>query len=56
MDTNQIMEVRFDLYCRRCKYRSLDEKKDPCNECLEKAYRANSKKPINFEKGVKSNG
>ena len=53
---NQLKEVRFDMYCRRCKNKTLDETKDPCNECLEVAYRVQTAEPIYFEKGTKKNG
>ena len=52
---NQLMEVRFDLYCRKCKYKQANEYKDPCNECLESPLRANSRCPLYFEKGAAKN-
>lgn len=42
-------EVRFDLYCEKCKHWSTDEKNEPCSECLDQAFNDASEKPINFE-------
>lgn len=42
-------EVRFDKYCASCKYKNLDEKCDPCNECLESGMNIGSSKPVNWE-------
>ena len=55
MDTG-IKEVRFDKYCRKCRYRKVDETKEPCNECLSEGGRLYSHKPSKFEKGVATNG
>lgn len=43
-------EVLFDKYCSTCKYCDLDEKFDPCNECLESPMILNSEKPTMWEK------
>ena len=51
-----LKEVRFDLFCKKCKYKNRDEKYDPCNECLEFAYRQQTAEPIYFEKGTVKNG
>lgn len=40
--------VRFDLYCKDCKYRKLNENEEPCNECLTHAVNLHSRKPVNF--------
>lgn len=42
-------EVRFDLYCRFCKYYNREERMDPCNECLESGMNQNSSKPVFFK-------
>lgn len=42
-------EVRFDRYCKLCKHKDLDEKMDPCNECLEVPAREGSVKPEHYE-------
>lgn len=45
------LEVFFDEYCPKCKYRDLDERLDPCNECLEFGSCSNSHEPFNYEEG-----
>lgn len=42
-------EVRFDLYCPRCKHYEKSESEDPCWDCLEQGWNENSHKPINWE-------
>ena len=42
-------EVRFDIYCEKCKHKDLKENKSPCNECLEQGMNDNSEKPVNYE-------
>lgn len=27
--------VDFEKYCKKCKFKDLEETKDPCNECLD---------------------
>ncbi len=46
---NKTKEVRFDLYCKTCKYHDLDESKDPCNDCLNEPSNENSHKPVFWE-------
>ena len=45
-------EVRFDIWCKRCKYWSNDEFdpdfKNPCYDCLENPATDNSHKPVRF--------
>ena len=48
MNTNR-KEVRFDIWCAKCKYKDLDEKHDPCNECLDEGGREETTKPLYFE-------
>lgn len=43
-------EVRFDIWCAKCKYKDLDEKYDPCNDCLDEGGREGTIKPLYFEK------
>lgn len=43
------MEVWFHVYCAACKYRNLEEKMDPCNDCLAHPMNRNSRRPIRFE-------
>ena len=42
-------EVRFDIYCSKCKYKVLDEKQDPCNECLAMPMNEDTQKPVFFK-------
>ena len=42
-------EVRFDLYCKTCRYYELAESEDPCYECLENPVNCYSHKPVNWE-------
>lgn len=42
-------EVRFDIYCKTCKYRFESEVKDPCNECLSFPVKPYSSIPINWK-------
>ena len=54
MDVENYKEVDFKNYCSKCKYKNLEETKDPCNECLTEGARLNTRKPLRFkEKGVK---
>lgn len=42
-------EVRFDIYCQKCKNANTPETEDPCNDCLAQGWNAESKKPILFK-------
>lgn len=42
-------EVRFDLYCEKCKHGNVAETEEPCNECLTYPFGLGSVKPFNFE-------
>ena len=39
-------EVDFKTYCKTCEYKDLEEKFDPCNDCLAEPMNANSDKPV----------
>jgi len=39
-------EVRFDIYCKTCKYYNKEEHEDPCWDCLNEGWNENSNKPI----------
>lgn len=47
-------EVRFDIFCKRCKHQYEAEGDDPCNDCLSRPYRLGTKKPIRYEEGDRS--
>ena len=49
MEDEYHKEVKFDKYCKACKYEKLSEVKDPCNECLEYGMREGTEKPLYFE-------
>lgn len=46
---NEYKEVRFDLYCSKCKHEKLPEIDEPCYECLKNPVNLHSRKPVNFE-------
>lgn len=41
-------EVKFDAYCKNCKYCEVPEIEEPCNECLEQSVNLHTYKPNNF--------
>lgn len=43
-------EVYFNVYCKTCKHKNVDQAKDPCHECLASPSNTNSHKPVNWEK------
>lgn len=45
---NDMKETRFDIYCPKCKYESLQESDDPCFACLTDNYNIDSHKPTYF--------
>lgn len=42
--------VEFDKYCETCEHKDVEEKCDPCHECLENPVNVGSEKPINYKK------
>ena len=42
-------EVRFDIWCAKCKHKDVPEEKDPCNECLDEGYNIESERPVRYE-------
>lgn len=42
-------EVRYDIYCEKCKYFKLEDWEDPCNDCLNQPWNVYSRKPIYFK-------
>lgn len=53
---HEYKEVYFHEYCEKCKYKDVDDVKDPCNECLDEPSNLYSHKPVKYEsiKGVKN--
>lgn len=45
---NDYKEVRFDLYCKKCKNMDLGENEEPCNSCLTEYTNYNSIKPVHY--------
>ena len=45
----QMIEVRFDLWCSKCAYKDNKETEAPCDHCLEEAFNEDSSKPVNYE-------
>ena len=41
-------EVRFDIYCEKCKHCEVKAYESPCNECLELGMNEGSEKPVNY--------
>ena len=41
--------VRFDKWCKKCKYSDQSATKDPCNDCLAVGGREGTEKPINYK-------
>lgn len=46
---NWMREVRYDLYCPKCKNFKVLETDEPCNECLTECAREGTAKPVKFE-------
>lgn len=42
-------EVRFDIYCKKCKNYEKKETEDPCWECLNNGWNENTHEPVMFE-------
>ena len=42
-------EVRYDIYCEKCKYFKQEDWEDPCNDCLNQPWNVDSRKPIYFK-------
>lgn len=46
---DNIKEVRYDIYCKKCKHYKQEDWKEPCHDCLNQPWNVNSKKPIYFK-------
>ena len=42
-------EVRFDIYCPKCKNENTSEEEDPCRDCLNHPVNTQSEKPTRWE-------
>ena len=45
--------IEFDQFCGSCKHKDLDEKLDPCCECLDNPALVDTEIPLNYEKEEK---
>lgn len=50
MDVGETKIVEFNEYCKTCKYRDLDERDDPCFDCLDEPVNTYSHKPTKWVK------
>ena len=41
--------VEFNEYCKKCEYRDLSERDDPCFDCLDEPVNVYTHRPINFK-------
>ena len=41
-------EVRYDKFCRKCKYWGYDDYESVCDECLDIPINLYSERPINY--------
>lgn len=46
---NNLKEVRFDKYCKTCKYEYYPEDRHPCYICLNRPVNVYSHKPIKWK-------
>lgn len=46
---NDMKEVRYDEYCKKCMYEDLDESQDPCDDCLNEPSNTDSHKPVCYK-------
>lgn len=49
MGDSELKEVRFDIYCKKCKHERKKDYEDPCNDCLEVGMREGTEKPEKWE-------
>ena len=50
---NSTKEVRFDIYCEKCKHYEKRENEDPCFQCLDQGWNIDSHKPIMYDEAPK---
>lgn len=49
MQTNDMKEVWFDVYCQVCKYKTKPEDDKTCDRCLHETVNKYSHKPVKYE-------
>lgn len=47
---NNLKEVYFNEYCKKCKHELKKEYETPCDECLNNPVNTYSHKPVKWEK------
>lgn len=50
---NNPKEVLFNEWCCKCKYFKVQEKDDPCCDCLDEPFNIDSHKPVYFKEDEK---
>lgn len=50
---NIYKEVNFNKYCKTCDYKGMEEKCDPCNDCLAEPTNTNSEEPVYWKEAKK---
>lgn len=46
---DEYKEVRFDVYCKKCKFKEIDGSKDPCNDCLAEPVNVQTEVPLYYK-------
>ena len=49
MDETDNRMVRYDLWCDKCKHKTINENDEPCEECLSNPINTHTEKPVKFE-------
>lgn len=49
MNEGEFVEVHFNEYCSRCKYKDVKEPNDPCEECLSNPTNLGTHRPVKYE-------
>ena len=49
MSEEQMKLVEFNVWCRKCKYYTVDAHEPPCDDCLGVPARPNSTRPELYE-------
>lgn len=52
-EDENMKEVRYDIYCKTCKYHDLPETDDPCDECMCEPMVWGSEKPYMYKEDPK---
>lgn len=44
-------EVNYHEWCPKCEHFKLEEREDPCHDCLNQPVNDDSRKPVEFKEG-----